>query len=61
MVSEAGAFLFDGGLQHHFQREGQAIWYAVYVITVDHYSPETRKTTGSGEGTGLWELQGMNG
>ena len=32
-----------------------------YVITVDHYSPETRKTTGSGEDTGLWELRGMNG
>ena len=29
MVSEAGSFLLDGGLQHHFPREGQAIWYAV--------------------------------
>ena len=60
MVSEAGAFLFDGELQHHFKEKGKRFG-TPYVITVDHYSPETRKTTGSGEGTGLWELRGMNG
>ena len=29
MVSEAGAVLLDGGIQHHFPRKGQAIWFAV--------------------------------
>ena len=32
-----------------------------YVITVDRYPPEARKTAGSDEGTRLWELRGMNG
>ena len=32
-----------------------------YVITVDRYSPQARKTTASGDNVGLWKLRGMKG
>ena len=59
LVSETGAFWLNGGLQHHFPRKGQAVWYA-YVIAVNRKFLEARKTTGSGDGTRLWKLQEIN-
>ena len=32
-----------------------------YVIAVDRYFHEARKITGSGKGTKLWKLRGVNG
>ena len=60
MLSEAGAFLLSVGLQHHFQDKDR--WFGMpYVITLDHFFPEARNRTGSGDGTSLWKLRGMNG
>ena len=42
MVYEAGAFLLSVGIQHYFQREGQAVLYAV-CFTADRYFPEAGK------------------
>ena len=57
MVSEVGAFLLDGVLQHHFQ-EKKKRFGTPYVLAADPYFPEARNTTGSGDGTRLWRLRG---
>ena len=50
MVSEAGAFLLSVGLQHHFQKNSKRLG-TPYVIALDRYSSEARKTTESGGDT----------
>ena len=52
MVSEAGAFLLSGGLQHHFQETDKG-FSTPYVIGADRYFPQARKTIGLGGGTRL--------
>ena len=52
MVSEAGAFLLGGGLQHHFQENDKG-FSMPYVVGADRYFPEARKTIGLGGGTRL--------
>ena len=52
MVSETGAFLLDGGLQHHFQ-EKDTRSDTPYILAADLDFPKARTTTGSGDGTRL--------
>ena len=53
MISEAGAFFVGRRVSTSFYQEKGKRFGTPYVVTVDHYSPEARKTTGLGEGTRL--------
>ena len=53
MISEAGAVLVIGGLEHIFPREDQAIWCAVRCYYGRLLLPQSQKVTGSGGGTRL--------
>ena len=59
MVSEAGALLLSVGLDHHVQEKDKRFGTPC-VTAEDSYLPRARNITGSGGGTRLWKLRGMN-